>query len=295
MDINRKQHEVLRRASLFLEENQREPKMAELLLQHYLGVSRAKFFTMMREDVPEDVLSDFQDALSKHAETGVPLEHITGFAPFYGRHFLVNEHTLIPRPETEELIEMVLQSLPAEIEAEPITIADIGTGSGIIAITLALELPQAVVYATDISAKALKVAGKNAERLGADITFLQGDYLEPLIEQQIKPDIVIANPPYISLDEKTLLSDTVKNFDPAEALFADENGLGAYKAISNRLRSTLNPDGGSVFFEIGDRQGKDVQRLLKSALPEIDVSVIRDMNGKERIVHGTYGMLSSDQ
>ncbi|ALX50670.1 peptide chain release factor N(5)-glutamine methyltransferase [Lentibacillus amyloliquefaciens] len=286
-----KQHEVLRRASLFLEENNREPKMAELLLQHYLGVSRSKFFTMMNEEVPESVLNQFHHALTEHAETGVPFEHITGFASFYSRDFLVNEYTLIPRPETEELIAYVVQTA----SAEPMRIADIGTGSGIIAITLALELPQAIVYATDISKEALKLAEKNAARLGADITFLEGDYLEPLIDHKITTDLIISNPPYISPDEKMLLSDTVKNFDPKEALFAEDNGLAAYKAIIRRLRDTLNQNGGNVLFEIGHRQGSDVQGLLQTAIPEMDVSVIRDINGKQRIVHGFCDSLASDK
>ncbi|QKY71725.1 peptide chain release factor N(5)-glutamine methyltransferase [Lentibacillus sp. CBA3610] len=284
MDKEPKLHEVLHRASLFLEENNREAKVAELLLQYYLGVSRSKFFMMMRDPVPEDVINQFNRAVTEHAKTGMPLEHMTGYACFYSRRFQVNGHTLIPRPETEELIQHIVET----VSDEPHTIVDIGTGSGIIAVTLALELPNAVVYATDISPDALEIAGQNAERLGAHVIFLEGDYVEPLIEHHIQADIIVSNPPYIAPAEKTELSDTVKNFEPEQALFADNNGLASYKAIISRLPETLKQDG-FCFFEIGHQQGKDVQSLLQTAFPEMDVAIIKDMNGKDRIISGTRG------
>ncbi|SFB26303.1 release factor glutamine methyltransferase [Lentibacillus halodurans] len=282
MEKEPKQHEVLRRASLFLEENNREPKMAELLLKHYLDVTRTVFLTMMHDPIPETVLRSFCRAVTEHAETGVPLEHITGYATFYGRDFQVNEHTLIPRPETEELVQHFIQA----VSNEPLRIVDIGTGSGIIAITLALELPNATVYATDISEKALEVARQNAKQLDSNVTFLQGDYLQPLIEQHIEIDMIVSNPPYIASADKTLLSDTVKNFEPEQALFADDNGLAAFKKIIHQLPETMKPCG-CVFLEIGHKQGADVQSLLQKAFPKSDVAIIPDMNGKDRIIKMT--------
>lgn len=284
MENESKLHEVLRRASLFLEKNNREPKVAELLLQHFLGVSRSELFMKMRDPVSEAVLMPFQQAIECHAETGVPVEHITGYASFFGRDFHVNAHTLIPRPETEELIQHIIRTVPNE----PITIADIGTGAGIIAVTLALAFPEAEVYATDISEEALDVARQNAEQLGVTVNFLQGDYLKPLVDRAIQADMIVSNPPYIAPEEKMSLSDTVKNFDPEHALFAEEQGLGAYKDMIAELPNVMKQDG-YVFFEIGYEQGKTVKSMLENAFPESDAAITQDMNGKDRIVSGILG------
>ncbi|GGJ92015.1 release factor glutamine methyltransferase [Lentibacillus kapialis] len=281
MGNERKLHDVLRRASLFLEKHNREPKVAELLLQHFLGVSRSEFFMKMRDPVPEAVMIPFQQAIERHAETGVPVEHITGYAPFYGRDFHVNAYTLIPRAETEELIQHIMRTVPNK----RVVIADIGTGTGIIAVTLALACPEASVYASDISEEALAVARQNASYFGASVGFLQGDYLKPMIERGIQADIVVSNPPYIAPEEGMALADTVKNFDPDLALFADEQGLGAYNRIIDKLPHVLKQNG-TVFFEIGHDQGAAVKSMLQRTFPESDVSIIQDMNGKDRIVGG---------
>src|SRR5690625_846092 len=228
-----KQYEVLRRASLSLEKHQRETKVAELLLQHHLQVSRAAFYTMMQEPVPETIKEHFELDIKKHAETGVPIQHLTGTAEFYGRDFLVNENVLIPRMETEELVQHVINEVRGRgrpknessrqitdkeygsksthrLKPErPLTIVDVGTGSGVIAISLKLELENAEVFATDISSKALKVAKQNANQQLADITFLQGDFLNPFIKQNKKADVIVFNHPYIVVKEKSLLAYTV--------------------------------------------------------------------------------------
>ncbi|GAB4074817.1 peptide chain release factor N(5)-glutamine methyltransferase [Barrientosiimonas marina] len=274
-----KLHEVLRRASLFLDDNRREPKVAELLLEHYLDVDRTAFFAMMRDPVPEDVLQRFWSAVEAHAQTGVPLEHLTGYAPFYGRDFRVTGDTLIPRPETEELTQLAVQTA----SPEPFTIADIGTGSGSIAVTLALELPQAAVYATDLSTKALEVARYNAAQMEADVTFFEGDYGKPLLEQGLQVDMLVSNPPYIALDEKSTLSDTVKNFDPEEALFAGDDGLAGYRTIVNQLPRLVKPHG-YCLLEVGSQQAQTVQCLLQGAFPESHVAIVQDISQKDRMV-----------
>ncbi len=276
-----KQYEVLQRASLFLEQHNRETNVAALLLQHYLHVSRSEFFMKMRDPVPDAVVQQFQDAVKAHAETGVPIQHIIGHEIFYGRTFHVNEHVLIPRPETEELVHHVIKQV--KHDNQPLTIVDIGTGSGIIACTLALELKNCTVYATDISEKALTVAKNNANQLGANVTFLQGDFLQPLIDKQIKADIVISNPPYIPRSEESTLSDTVKLYDPELALFAEENGLAAYREIITKLPHTIT-DHAYAAFEIGYQQGASVTAFLENQFPESTVNVIQDINGKDRIV-----------
>ncbi|ASN04052.1 peptide chain release factor N(5)-glutamine methyltransferase [Virgibacillus necropolis] len=271
-----KQYEVLQWASLFLEKHHREIHVGELLLQHYLDMSRSSFFANMRETLPVDIVDKFKESIVLHAETGIPIQHITGVETFYGREFFVNKDVLIPRPETEELIEHVIQSAPDK----PLSLVDVGTGSGIIAITLALELPNAQVYATDISSLALDVAKQNAEKLNANVTFLQGDFMQPVIENEINPDVIVSNPPYIEMSDKPNLSDTVKNYDPHLALFADEDGLAAYKKIIHSIPSSVK----LIVFEIGYAQGQAVTRLVKNKYPKAEVAVMKDINGHDRII-----------
>ncbi len=276
-----KLYEVLGWASLFLEKHNRETRVAELLLQHYLDVSRSEFFAMMREPVPDKVVHEFQKAIKEHGETGIPVQHLTGYEIFYGRKFLVNNHVLIPRPETEELVQHVIKLV--QQSKMPVTIADIGTGSGIIATTLALELDNAIVYATDISEDALTTARNNAKQFNANVTFLQGDFLQPLIHTDRKVDFIISNPPYIAREDEVVMADTVKVFDPEIALFADENGLAAYRQIIEKLSFVL-AENAIVAFEIGYQQGEAVKALLKTKFPKSEVQIHQDINKKDRIV-----------
>ncbi|RLL42894.1 peptide chain release factor N(5)-glutamine methyltransferase [Oceanobacillus piezotolerans] len=279
--MSEKLYEVLKRASLFLEKHNREARVAEILLQHYLQLSRSQFFMNLRELVPEHKLVQFEKDLLLHAETGIPVQHLTGYEMFYGREFHVNKDVLVPRPETEELVQHAISLMENKSN---INIVDVGTGSGVIAITLALELPAgANVYAIDISNDALAIAKRNAEKHQADVHFLQGDFLEPLIKEKKKVDLLISNPPYIALEEASEMADTVKNFDPRLALFAEEEGLAAYKRIVKQAREILNPDG-RVAFEIGAKQREPVTNIILSAFPEADVECLQDINGKDRII-----------
>ncbi|WP_188383114.1 peptide chain release factor N(5)-glutamine methyltransferase [Ornithinibacillus halotolerans] len=281
--MSKKQYEVLNWASLFLEKNNRERRVADLLLQHHLGVNRTQYFAQMREDIPREVIERFQEDIMNHVETGVPVQHLIGYEEFYGRKFFVNNHVLIPRQETEELVQRIISQTAKDI---PVTIVDVGTGSGIIATTLALEIPHATVYATDISQEALRTAERNANNLQARVTFLQGDFLAPVIAEQIQADMVVSNPPYISEAERPELSDTVVNFDPELALFAKDNGLAAYKQIVKQLHHVMKP-GGLVAFEIGYLQGEDVKQIINEEFPYVTVTVEKDMNGKDRMVFAT--------
>lgn len=275
-----KQFEVLKWASLFLEEHGREQKVAEILLQFHLGLSKSEFFMNMREQVPAQVWELFETDIKQHATTGIPVQHLIGYDEFYGRKFQVNEHVLIPRMETEELIEHILNQTPKDT---PITIADVGTGSGIIAVTLALELPHATVFGTDLSEEALDVARQNAAALDANVHFFQGNFLSPLIEQGLEADVIVSNPPYIAEKEKPDLLDTVKNFDPSLALFAEENGLAAYKEIIQQLPRVAREDSYLVL-EIGRTQAEAVTLLIQNRFPESDVRTIQDINQNDRIL-----------
>src|SRR5699024_8869204 len=155
--------------------------------------------------------------------------HLTGVEEFYGRTFQVNCHVLIPRPETEELVQLVLE----KVKPASFTCVDVGTGSGVIAITLAKEWEDkdAHIIATDLSEEALEVAKQNAYDHRVEIEFNQGNFLKPLIEHGKKVDIIVSNPPYIAYEEKNQLAETVRNFDPELALFAHKQGLSAYEQI----------------------------------------------------------------
>lgn len=275
-------YEVLQRASLFLEKANREPKVAEILIRHHLRLSRQEWLLSLRESIPEAKVEQIERDIQNHAATGVPVQHLTGIEAFYGRSFRVNEHVLIPRPETEELVQAVIERLSSD--GQSVRIADIGTGSGVIAITLALELNNAQVFATDISEAALQVARQNAEKLHADVTFCQGDFLSPFIHAQKPFDIIVSNPPYIAKSEASELSDTVRDFDPEMALFADGNGMAAYHQIIRQMKEIPLTQKSFLAFEIGYQQGNLVKEQIQHVFPDSKVEIKQDINGKDRIV-----------
>ncbi|MCG1028232.1 peptide chain release factor N(5)-glutamine methyltransferase [Virgibacillus halodenitrificans] len=278
-----KQYEVLQWASLFLEKHHREQRVAEILLQHHLNYSRNDFFMNMREPIDPNIIQRFKRDVEKHVETGMPIQHLMGYEEFYGRKFKVNEHVLVPRPETEELVQHVANYIETTSSEHQIRVVDVGTGSGVIAISLALQLPNAMVYATDISQEALQVAKTNAKNHQAQVTFYQGNFLQPLIDQGIKTDIIVSNPPYIPRSEEKTLADTVKNFDPDMALYAEENGLAAYKEIISQSTSVLELNG-YIAVEIGHAQSESVNDIIQKIYPQSKRNTIQDINGKDRIV-----------
>ncbi|MCZ0703653.1 release factor glutamine methyltransferase [Natronobacillus azotifigens] len=273
--------EVLRRASSFLVEQNREPKIAEILLQHHLDMTKTEFIMSHREEVPESVKQAFLQDVEEHVKTGIPVQHLIGKEEFYSREFFVNKDVLIPRPETEELVLTVLERVKSK--ARPLKLIDIGTGSGIIAITCKLEDPTLTVTAADISSAALSVAKKNAENLEAEISFVQSDFLTEWLGSGETFDLIISNPPYIPWQDEATLSDTVKNFDPHLALFADDNGLYAYQQIIKQAKKVLSTCG-LLAFEIGYQQGEQVKMLIKQTFPESTVEIRKDINGRDRIV-----------
>src|SRR5690625_3503312 len=192
-----KQYKVLQWAFSFLKKHDREERVAEILLQHLTEQNPATFFMNMQELIDEKTITEFKKLIIKYARKGTPVQHITGIAPFYGRDFSVNENVLIPRFETEEVVYQAIERISKISSKSPVKVADLGTGSGVIAITIALEISPAEIYATDISEKALETARQNATKHGADIHFYQGDFLAPLIEKRVNPEIIISNPPYI--------------------------------------------------------------------------------------------------
>ena len=219
---------------------------------------------------------DINDAI-KRLNMGEPVQYIVGDVDFYGNIIKVNKNVLIPRRETEELVEKVLKRI--QVFDSPV-IADIGTGSGAIAITLAKKL-NTLVYASDISLKALEVAKENVAINKANVTFFEGDMLKPYIENNIKLDVIVSNPPYIKEDEK--IEDIVKNNEPLLALYAKNNGLEFYDSILKNASYVLK-DKYLIAFEIGMDQGKNIEALAKKYLSNSIVEIEKDLSGKDRFI-----------
>ncbi|MFS0783875.1 peptide chain release factor N(5)-glutamine methyltransferase [Bacillus sp. 1P06AnD] len=283
MSVSMKLFEALQWASSFLNEHGRDENAGELLLRHYLKCSRSQLFANMQDLLEENVLEDFREGVLQHAE-GVPVQHLIGHEEFYGRPFKVNGHVLIPRPETEELVYHALRKIPKLFSSEKgLSLADIGTGSGAIAITMKLEMPDLKVTATDLMKGALGVAEQNAQSLEANIEFVQGDALLPFVENRSTFDIVLSNPPYIPLGDAVDMSEVVTEHEPHTALFAGEDGMDLYKQLAVQLPLVLN-ETFLIGFEVGAGQAEKVAALLRETLPEARVSIEYDINGKDRMV-----------
>ncbi|WP_424160572.1 peptide chain release factor N(5)-glutamine methyltransferase [Bacillus amyloliquefaciens] len=275
--------EALSWASSYLTEAGREKNAAELLLLNDTGMDRSKLLANLQEPVGEDELYRFRRHVEMHKE-GVPIQYIIGKEQFYGREFFVNDDVLIPRPETEEVVFHLLDKQKRVFsEGERLNVIDIGTGSGAIAVTLALECGHFSVAASDISKEALQVAQRNAQNLGADVRFLQGDLLTPFISSGKKADIIVSNPPYISEEEMADLSDIVRFHEPLHALTDGGDGLKFYKRFMEDLPLVMK-DKALVVFEIGYNQGKAVGDLFRHSFPNAEVEVVKDINGKDRTV-----------
>jgi release factor glutamine methyltransferase len=278
-----KVYEALNWASSFLKEKERDENAGELLLRFFLHMDRTTLLANFREELDPSIADSFKEAVFLHAK-GKPVQYITGFEEFYGRSFLVNEHVLIPRPETEELVLGAIERIESLFgKDKSIDVADIGTGSGAIAITLKLERPVLNVTASDISEDALSVARENAERLSAGLTFEKGDLLRPFLEKGQKFDVVISNPPYIPMSDKEEMSVVVTDHEPHQALFAGEDGLDLYRKFKEELPFVLK-EKALVGFEVGAGQSNAVANLLHQAFPNAQVETVYDINGKDRMV-----------
>lgn len=281
--MSKKVFEALKWASSFLTQQGRDENAGELLLRHYMGVSRSSLYASLRDELSEEVWQSFQKAVHLHV-VGEPVQYIIGYEEFYGRRFMVNKEVLIPRPETEELIVEALKRISMLFEKdESLKAADIGTGSGAIAVTLKLEKPSLAVTATDIAQESLAVAQHNANMLGAEIEFIQGDLLQPLINRGEKFDVILSNPPYIPLKDVENMSVVVTEHEPHRALFAGEDGLDLYLRMMEELPYVLKRKA-LVGFEIGAGQSEAVSNMLRTAFPQSKVDVVYDINGKDRMV-----------
>lgn len=278
-----KVYEALKWASSFLEEAKAEAPIAEILLRHHLSMSRTELLMNMQMELVEDVVGAFREDVRK-AATGIPVQHLTGVEQFYGRTFLVNKEVLIPRPETEELVVGVLERVGVlGVTGRNIRVVDVGTGSGAIAITLALENAELDVTTIDIASESLEVAAENASRLGATVRFLEGDLLSPLIDAGDTVDVIVSNPPYIPLEEVKQLSATVRDYEPWRALVGGEDGYDFYRRFMEEIPKVIS-DKALIAFEVGAGQAATVAGMLEKTFSEAKVEVVYDINGKDRMV-----------
>jgi release factor glutamine methyltransferase len=254
------------------------------LMKHFLDLDK----TQVLADAPftPDLtsLQNFQQALQEMSENK-PLQYVLAQTEFYGFAFKVNTHVLIPRPETEELVQWIVQENKT---TQPLSILDMGTGSGCIAITLAKKLAQAQIYALDISTEALEMAQINAAIHQAKICFLQGDILSfPDLNFLLpeKLDVIVSNPPYIPQAEKKLMRKNVLDYEPHLALFVeDTKPLIFYEKIAAFAHSFLNPKG-KLYVEINEQFGQEVEALMqKQGFQNIEIK--QDLAGKDRFVRG---------
>lgn len=254
-----------------------EQTRAEWLLLDLFKWSRTDYLIHREEQMSQADIAKFDLALHRML-SGEPIQYIVGFQSFYGYNFEVDNNCLIPRPETEEVMLHFLNQCHHQD-----TVADIGTGSGAIAITLKLLKTDLNVLATDLYEDTLNVARNNATLHQQEIQFLQGDALKPLIDNNIKVDGLISNPPYIDECEARDMDDTVLKYEPHHALFAENEGYAIYEGILKDLPQVMKEQG-HVVFEIGYNQGNQLKALINSMYPDKLVKVIRDINGNERIV-----------
>lgn len=261
----------------FLVAHGRDENAARLLMQHILQINYSGLMMRMHDEILPAHLEQFKDYVEQHAK-GRPVQYITGVEEFYGRQFEVNESVLIPRPETEELIVGAIERMNKIFgHNAKVKIADIGTGSGAIAVTMKGEWPNAEVTATDISNDALQTAKKNADKLDAAIDFRMGDLTKPIANE--KWDVILSNPPYIAFDEAKEMSEVVLEHEPHTALFAEENGLILYRKLAEQLPALLNKPA-LIGVEIGYTQGEAVENFFKSSFPQAKIEIVKDINKK---------------
>lgn len=277
--------ELIRQSEAMLDEKDKDCNVAKVLFYHLAHKEPHQLYLMMDEEVDEELYQAFVSGMKRYMD-GEPIQYIKGKETFFSRDFIVNENVLIPRYETEELVENILYKIDDYFEDYPtIELCDVGTGSGAIAISLALEEPKLHVVATDISYEALEVAKQNAQELGADVEFYQGDMLQPLIDHHMKVDIFVSNPPYIPNEQE--IESVVKDNEPHVALFGGNDGLYFYRKIFERAKEVIK-DRALLAFEMGFDQRELMEEALQHYFPHTPYEIIKDINGKDRMLFIYY-------
>ena len=254
---------------------------AQLLMVELCRHKGINLYLDMEEPIDESIRVDYLEAIHE-MEKGKPLSYVLGYESFYGYDFMVNEDVLIPRPETEELVGLVLSLYDEHFsDRDHVDVFDVATGSGAIGITLNLEERKMDVIASDISAKAIDVAYQNNEKLGGHVQFIVGDMLEPFIDRDLHCDICVCNPPYIPSDEQ--MEHSVVDYEPHVALFGGEDGLKFYRELFEKADQVLRPRS-FLAFEIGYDQRETLSALAERYFPDAKIQVHKDMSGKDRML-----------
>ena len=285
---------LLDKSISYLEKNNIDESklITEIVFSHVLNVDRMMLFTKYRDEIENEKIEKIRYFIQKIGREKFPVQYLLNEQEFYGRKFYVDKGVLIPRQDTEVLVEKMIEILKNNIlknkNLEKILkihpkILDIGVGSGIIGITAALEIKDSYVLGVDISEKALETAEKNKELLKvSNIKFLKSNLFENIEFKQF--DMIVSNPPYISLNEAGIMSDDTLLHEPSEALFAENDGLYFYYEICQKALDYL-ADFGYLLFEIGYKQGKNVAEIMTSSGFK-NVEVIKDLAGLDRVVVG---------
>ena len=262
----------------------KEESAVIIYMMHITGYSSSELYIHLHDKVTDEIIHKFETEFSDYLYKNKPIQYIVGYQTFYGYDYLVDDRVLIPRFETEELVENVLYLYEDYFDGKEVTVCDIGTGSGAIAITLAKEEKNMKVWATDISFDALEVANKNNQKYDAGVTFLQGDMVEPLYG--LKFDIIVSNPPYIPTVE--VVDSLVKDNEPNVALFGGEDGLKFYRIIVENLHK-IAKEKFILAFEHGYNKNQEIEELILKYYPGAKVIHKKDMQGKDRMSFAIVG------
>lgn len=260
----------------FIEGSNADCSGVELLLKEQMGWNDTELLMHLRDEMPQEELEKFQRNVEKYVN-GYPAQYIIGKADFYGSKFKVNENTLIPRMETEELVDWILNENKVN---DSLRVVDIGTGTGAIGLSLKKAVPEWKITLSDISTEALKVAAENAQTLDEEVYLTQSDLFENL---NGKFDIIVSNPPYIAEDEKGLMDQSVLEYEPSLALFADNQGLKIYQRLAKECAPYLADDA-LMYLEIGFKQGKAVKEIFQKEFPDAKITVKKDISNHDRMV-----------
>lgn len=254
---------------------------AQLLMVELTRQKNINLYICMDEECDKEIEEYYKRAVCE-MEQGKPLGYVLGYEWFFGYDFIVNENVLIPRPETEELVELVLQKFDEKFaDYQHVTLFDVATGSGAIGITLSLEEEKLDVIASDISKEALDVAFENNQKLNAHVNFLCGSMLDPYIDRNLHCDILVCNPPYIPQDEQ--MEHSVIDYEPHVALFGGEDGLKFYRDVFEKAHLVCR-EHALLAFEMGYQQGKALQDLAKHYFPDALIQIHKDMSQKDRML-----------
>lgn len=273
--------EAQKRASFLISEKNLDEETAKLFLMEMFGFDNTHLLLHYRDEMKQEDVKRYFAWIDQYLN-GQPAQYIIGETDFYGNRFKVDDRVLIPRPETEELVEWLLTDFA---DQKDLKVLDMGTGSGAIAISISKEHPDWQVDAADISAKALQVAGLNNEMNKTNVRFIESDLFNAITEDY---DVIISNPPYISEDEIKYMDESVIEHEPKEALFAKNNGLFMYQKIADYIKIKKDTVHGSLYLEIGFKQTEAVTEIFTESIPGCEVASRKDFFGNPRMIRVKY-------